>query len=176
MRPTCRLHYGGILIAIGRWAEAEDELLAAIRVFESRLPRACAGPPLVRLAELRVRQGRFEVAERLLEGNESHPRRGVRAATALARGDLALAEELARVGLDDDEPSDPAPVPLLELLVEVRVAHGDLRRGEGGRHGSPVSPRPPRRATEAALSASSRRVGWAQPRATSGPHPTSGRP
>ncbi|MBW3652947.1 MAG: LuxR family transcriptional regulator, partial [Actinobacteria bacterium] len=32
--PTCRLHYGGILIAVGRWAEAEQELLAAARIFE----------------------------------------------------------------------------------------------------------------------------------------------
>ncbi len=29
---TCRLHFGGILIATGRWAEAEEELTAAIRL------------------------------------------------------------------------------------------------------------------------------------------------
>ena len=28
MPPTCRTHYGGILIALGRWEEAERELLA----------------------------------------------------------------------------------------------------------------------------------------------------
>jgi tetratricopeptide (TPR) repeat protein len=33
--PTCRTHYGGILIALGRWQEAERELLAAARTFES---------------------------------------------------------------------------------------------------------------------------------------------
>jgi hypothetical protein len=26
--PTCRTHYGGILIALGRWEDAERELLA----------------------------------------------------------------------------------------------------------------------------------------------------
>ena len=35
MSPTCRCHYGGILIATGRWPEAEAELLAAIRAFET---------------------------------------------------------------------------------------------------------------------------------------------
>ena len=124
--PTCRLHYGGILIATGRWAEAEDELLAAIRTFDAGY-RAMRRSPLLRLAELRVLQGRFEEAERLVEGNESHPgARGVRAAAALARGDLALAEELARVGLDGDDPSDPSSVHLLDLLVDVQLARGDI--------------------------------------------------
>lgn len=33
--PTCRAHYGGILVANGRCAEPEEELLAAVRMFES---------------------------------------------------------------------------------------------------------------------------------------------
>ena len=69
--PTCRLHYGGILIATGRWGEAEEELLAAIRTFDGGY-RSMRRLPLLRLAELRVLQGRFEEAECLLEGNESH--------------------------------------------------------------------------------------------------------
>jgi DNA-binding CsgD family transcriptional regulator len=124
--PTCRSHYGAILIAIGRWAEAEEELLAAIRVFE-RGYRAQRVFPLVRLAELRVRQGHFEVAERLLEGSEWHPRaRRARATIALARGDLALAEDLVHLCLEGRDSSDPACMPLLELLVEIRLARGDL--------------------------------------------------
>jgi DNA-binding CsgD family transcriptional regulator len=124
--PTCRSHYGAILIAIGRWAEAEEELLAAIRVFE-RGYRAQRVFPLVRLAELRVRQGHLEVAERLLEGNEWHPRaRRARATIALARGDLALAEDLVHLCLEGRDSSDPACMPLLELLVEIRLARGDL--------------------------------------------------
>jgi hypothetical protein len=31
VRPTCKTHYGGILIAQGRWSAAETELLDAIR-------------------------------------------------------------------------------------------------------------------------------------------------
>jgi DNA-binding CsgD family transcriptional regulator len=124
--PTCRLHYGGILIATGRWAEAENELLAAIRSFEAGY-RAMRQSPLLRLAELRVLQGRFEEAECLLEGNESHPiARRLRATVALARGDLALSEELARVCLEAEDASDHACAPLLELLVEVQLAREDL--------------------------------------------------
>jgi tetratricopeptide (TPR) repeat protein len=124
--PTCRLHYGGILIATGRWAEAETELLAAIRSFEGGY-RAMRQSPLLRLAELRVLQGRFEEAERLLEGNESHPvARQLRATIALARGELALAEELARVCLEGEDSSDRACAPLLELLVEIQLARKDL--------------------------------------------------
>jgi tetratricopeptide (TPR) repeat protein len=44
--PVCRNHFGGILIAVGRWSEAEDELLAAIRTFE-RSYRAMRASPLV---------------------------------------------------------------------------------------------------------------------------------
>ena len=125
--PTCRLHYGGILIATGRWSEAEAELLAAIRTFETGY-RAMRQSPQVRLAELRVLQGRFEEAERLLEGSESHPvARRLRATVALARGDVALAEELARMGLELTDPSDPECAPLLELLVDTQLARGDPR-------------------------------------------------
>ena len=58
VRPTCRTHYGGILIALGRWTEAEAELLDAIQAFE-RGYRGDRVYPLVRLADLRVRQGRY---------------------------------------------------------------------------------------------------------------------
>jgi len=124
--PSCRSHYGGILIAIGRWAEAEEELLAALRAFEGGYRAERIGP-LVRLAELRVRQGRLEEAERLLEGNEWHPtaRRSL-ATIALMRGDNALAEDLARLCLESENPSNPACGPLLELLIDIALARHDL--------------------------------------------------
>ena len=124
--PTCRCHYGGVLIAVGRWAEAEAELLAAVRSFE-RGYRAARVLPLVRLADLRVRQGRFEEAERLIEENEWHPTaRRVSAAIARGQGELGLAEELARQCLEGEDPPAPVAAPLLALLVETQIARGDV--------------------------------------------------
>ncbi|MDP8967742.1 MAG: LuxR C-terminal-related transcriptional regulator, partial [Actinomycetota bacterium] len=123
--PTCRLHYGGILISVGRWTEAEQELLAAARVFEGGY-RGMRAAPLMKLAGLRLRQGRFEEAERLLEGYESRPAaRQVLAAIALARGDLALAEDLARLCLEAHGDAGAACAPLLELLISVYLASDD---------------------------------------------------
>ncbi len=126
VRPTCRTHLGGILVAVGRWSEAEVELLAAIETFE-RGYRGDRVFPMIRLADLRVRQGRFEEAERLLEGLEWHPdARLAAAAIARGRGDLTLAEELALLCFEGREPSDPAGGAVLELLVAVQIARGDL--------------------------------------------------
>jgi len=121
VRPTCRTHYGGILIALGRWTEAETELRDAIETFE-RGYRGDGTFPLVRLADLRVRQGRYEEAERLLEGVEWHPTARRAAATiALARGDLGLAEEMTRLCFEGSDSADPRCGPLLELLLEIQV-------------------------------------------------------
>jgi DNA-binding CsgD family transcriptional regulator len=124
--PVCRTHYGGILIAVGRWAEAEQELLAAISTFENGY-RGMRASPLVKLADLRVRQGRLDEAQRLLEGNESHPvARRASATIALARGEFALAEDLVQLCLDGEATSDLACAPVLELLVEIRLARSDV--------------------------------------------------
>jgi len=61
----CRAYYAGILTAAGRWQEAETELDRAARVY-ARSYAANRDTVLVRLADLRVRQGRLEEAERLL--------------------------------------------------------------------------------------------------------------
>ena len=47
VQPTCRTHLGGILVALGRWPEAESELEAAIDDLSAWLPsrrRVSAGP------------------------------------------------------------------------------------------------------------------------------------
>lgn len=123
--PVCRSHYGGILIAVGRWPEAEEELTAAIQVFENSY-RLMRTSPLVKLADLRVRQGRLDEAQRLLDGNESHPTaRRALATIALTRGQVALAEDLVRLCLEGEAASDPACAPALELLVQIRLARDD---------------------------------------------------
>jgi DNA-binding NarL/FixJ family response regulator len=98
----------------------------ALRVAEQSY-RGMRTFPLVRLAELRVRQGRFEEAERLLESNDWHPlARRSRATIAMARGEYSLAEELAGLCLDSEEPTHPGCAPLLEFLVEVRLIRADV--------------------------------------------------
>jgi DNA-binding CsgD family transcriptional regulator len=126
VKPTCRTHYGGILVALGRWDEAEAELLAAIDGFE-RGYRGDRGTAALRLADLRIRQGRLEEAERLLEGGEWHPTARRMAATiALVRGDTELAAELGELCVEGSELADPTCVPALELLTVSRLAIGNV--------------------------------------------------
>jgi hypothetical protein len=59
---VCRAHYAGVLMWRGEWAEAERQLTTATTQLAAvRPPLAVEG--LVRLAELRRRQGRWEEAE-----------------------------------------------------------------------------------------------------------------
>lgn len=66
----CRMHYGGILTVAGRWPEAEQELSASARLYDGGY-QALRPAAVVRLADLRVRQGRYEEAARLLADSES---------------------------------------------------------------------------------------------------------
>jgi len=128
----CRAHYGGILTAAGRWNQAETELLAAARHFDRGMSSR-RDAAIIRLGDLRVRQGRLEEAARLLEGLEHHPD-AVRALAALhlARGEVALARDLlerATEGPDDEVPTvgESSMVgPLLALLVDVYLEEGDV--------------------------------------------------
>jgi DNA-binding NarL/FixJ family response regulator len=129
--PVCRAHYGGLLIAVGRWSQAEEELLAAIGTFDNSY-RAMRGLPLVKLADLRARQGRHDEARRLLEGNESHSvARRVLAVIALERGDVALAQDLVGLCLDSQAGSDPGCAPALDLLVQILLARDRVPAAAG---------------------------------------------
>jgi LuxR family transcriptional regulator, maltose regulon positive regulatory protein len=63
---TCRTHYASVLLSQGAWKEAEAELEAATRELGASRPGKVTDG-IVRLAELRRRQGRLEEADRLLE-------------------------------------------------------------------------------------------------------------
>ena len=92
---TCRTYLGAILFASGDWVGAERELRAALDIGASAEPAVCA-EAAARLAELRLAQGRFEEAERLLEGFEEFETSSVvLAALATARGDFAGARRIA---------------------------------------------------------------------------------
>ena len=69
----CRTHYGGVLTAAGRWPEADATLTEAIRLWGLGRRSLLRAGALVRLADLRVRQGRFEEAEQLLADGTSTP-------------------------------------------------------------------------------------------------------
>ena len=128
----CRAHYGGILTAAGRWADAETELLAARSRFERDAPMRREAA-LIRLGDLRVRQGRLEEAAQLLKGLEAHAD-AVRALAGLyfARAETARAREVLERATAG--PADPVPEvggsvmagPLLALLVEVLLAEEDV--------------------------------------------------
>jgi DNA-binding NarL/FixJ family response regulator len=143
----CRTHYGGVLTAAGRWTEAETALTEAIRLWGLGQRSGLRGGALVRLADLRVRQGRFEEAEQLLEGIDPLADEAslARAAIHLARGETSLAREETERALVRVDPRSSAAAPLLELLVDVNLAAGALDRAEdaverlvdcAGRHGS----------------------------------------
>ena len=95
----CRMYYGGILTAAGRWQEAEDELCAALRIYDDGM-RALRSGAAVRLADLRVRQGRIEEAERLLADNEFDGQAALPLARLhLIRGEVDLAAAVLRRSL-----------------------------------------------------------------------------
>ena len=126
----CRIYYGSVLIAKGRWHDAERELRAGVRITED----ACPGlhrRAIARLAGLRVRQGRLEEAERLLtdldEGIEAEDEATLlTAALSLARGDALAAGRLLEQRLRHLEDHRWDLAGALDLLVDAYVAVGRL--------------------------------------------------
>jgi len=128
---ACRAHYADILIWRGDWTAAEAELRANLGPLAEIHPVRIADG-MVRLAELRRRQGLFEEADRLLEAADGHflaPL--VRASLALDRGDATAAvneaerslRRLPAGGLTDRSPA-------LEILVRARLAAGDAQAAQ----------------------------------------------
>jgi DNA-binding NarL/FixJ family response regulator len=124
MFATCRTIYGELLVWRGAWGDAEETLAAVCRDLAAAPGRV--GDGLVRLAELRRRQGRLDEATALLtESGEHRLAPVVAAAVAIDRGDPARGAEeaerhLRRVGPDDRFER----VGALEILVRAGVAMG----------------------------------------------------
>ena len=126
----CRTHYGGLLTAAGRWPEADAALTEAVRLWALG-ERSWRGGALARLADLRVRQGRFEEAEQLLDGlAESADAARSLAAIHLARGATALATDVLERALAQVEPLSTTAAPLWALLVDVHLAANLLDAAE----------------------------------------------
>ena len=128
----CRSIYGGVLTATGEWERAEAELMTALRTYGGP-GRPMAVYPLARLAALRIRQGRIEEAERLLDGIEHHPRAvATSLAVLLARGEHAAAVAAAERRLERVGSNGPLAAEVLPLLIDGRLALGDV---DGAREG-----------------------------------------
>lgn len=121
----CRMHYGGLLTDAGRWEQAERELLTALGIYDDTY-HGTRFHPLIRLADLRIRQGRVEEAERLLDGHEQRPEAAPACARLhLSRGDLDLAANVIERHLDR-RGRGTLSAPELALLIEIELARGRL--------------------------------------------------
>ena len=124
LRPVCRSYQGGILAVAGRWAEAEAALRTALDPPHDTY-RFVTHNALVRLADLRVREGRWEEAEVLLrEVDGAIDAALVHATLDRLRGRPALARERIARALPSADPV--ARSRLLALEVHVELDAGDL--------------------------------------------------
>jgi len=123
---ACRAHYGAVLTWLGRWDEADRELMHATQALVAERP-TWSGLAIVRLADLRRRQGRVVEAQQLLDraaGNALTP--VVMAEIALDAGDAHAAADLLEPVLRRVPTQNltlrATPV---ELMVRAKAAAGD---------------------------------------------------
>jgi DNA-binding CsgD family transcriptional regulator len=142
LQSWCRGIYGAVLVRAGAWERADVVLAEALAREADRRRGGGRALPLAVLADLRLRQGRSEEAERLLEGLEDEPAAlAPLVRLALQRGDRALARALLdrreedgdvlvlRGALALSEGDDAAAAAAAERLREVAdvAAREDLR-------------------------------------------------
>ncbi len=126
LHAECRALHGGIQLAIGHWAQAEQELTEAIRLTRDVYPSAFA-LAVSRLAELRLRQGRVEAAEELLNSIEQELEALLPlAAVKLAQGHAALALALVDRVLRGCDRDSMIAVRALELGAMAHLANGGI--------------------------------------------------
>ncbi len=132
MFTTCRTHYASILMWRGQLGDAESELEMLRREAEGSLPPLVRSA-IVRMGELRRRQGRLDEAEALFAQVSEHKLAVLgRAALALDRGDAATAVELMEAALRRLPPQNRTErLAVLEVLVRARIEAADLPAAEG---------------------------------------------
>jgi LuxR family maltose regulon positive regulatory protein len=92
---VCRTQYASVCMWRGAWEEAERELTSATGELAASRP-AMTEEGLVRLAELRRRQGKLDEAMAMFERGGSHPLASLgRASVMFDRGDFNAAADLA---------------------------------------------------------------------------------
>lgn len=115
-----------IFAATGDIEGAERELTQSLRTLQETGQSLRCSHPAAKLAELRVLQGRFEEAERLLAGSPEHPA-ALRAQIdlAIARRDHHLAASLLRRARERLPGETLLSLPYLARSVHVSLALGD---------------------------------------------------
>ena len=126
----CRIYYGSVLAAKGRWVDAERELTIGLRITDEACPGLHA-KALVRLAALRIGQGRLEDADRLLaqvgEGVAAEAEAALPvAALLLARGDAPAAARHLERQVRRMQGHHSLLVHTLDLLVDAQLAQGQV--------------------------------------------------
>lgn len=126
---ACRAVHADVLLATGRWPEAERALESALE--SVRYVPQVGAPAVASLAELRVRQGRLHDAERLLAGREESAS-GLRALALLriAQNEPDVAVALLERGLNATEGDAMRATQLLAPLVDARLARGDVEAAQ----------------------------------------------
>jgi DNA-binding CsgD family transcriptional regulator len=126
LQARCRAHYGRVLVAAGRWTEAERELERALSMAADtgRGPRTEA---LTALADLRQRQGRPEESLQFLDAADNTATGvAIKASCFLDLGRVGDARAALRSELAV-QPLDSADYALLvATLAEVALAAGRL--------------------------------------------------
>ncbi|MGH2721376.1 MAG: LuxR C-terminal-related transcriptional regulator [Actinomycetota bacterium] len=121
----CRAYYGGVLVARGQWLKAEEELQAALRMSLDAGPEAHRHA-VVRLTELRCRQGRLEEVEALLADFDDILSAALPAARVrLARGQPEAAVALLGRRLEQIGEAHVEAAAALAMLVDAHLAAGD---------------------------------------------------
>ena len=126
----CRIYYGSVLTATGRWVDAERELNAGVRITAGSCP-SLHRRALTRLANLRTRQGRLEEAEQLLDevGGRAEAESDVTlsaAALLLARGDASGASRLLEHRWRGMQRHRTHLTSALDLLIDAQLSTGDV--------------------------------------------------
>jgi ATP/maltotriose-dependent transcriptional regulator MalT len=126
---VCRPHFAVVLMWHGRWREAEEQLLLADREIRDTRP-AMVVEGLVRLGELRWRQGRWEEAAEIFhQVRHADLSQLGRAELALSLGRLEEADDLVEKYLRRIPPQDRIERAFgLEIGVRAAIAAADLER------------------------------------------------
>ena len=122
---ACRTVHADVLLATGRWVDAEEALETALAAKVTHVPAQTAAA-VATMAELRVRQGRLAEAEQLLAGREEHPA-SLRALALLqiAQNQPRVAAALLERGLAAVDGDAMRASNLLAPLVDARLACED---------------------------------------------------